>query len=507
MFPFLPLFALSLLALSTIHAEISGIKIKGRGFFEYGRIESTSDTLEVNYNNNTIQNASAQFTAIADIGENWTGALGFGGVERHVMQGKPSQARFVGFTFANYLTEARMTYASELSDHSLKFTFGYFPYHYNKNIRNLGAYLIRGPVYPGCLISGFEHASIDSTRGNTLGLWLRHESGMFSHDLILSNEREFAPSFDWHLTYVAKLNFGNVLELGSGINFYRLIAETKEITDPSEEFYTQDITAINRNKASDSVKASTYAHPYEFKFVEADSFTMDGDDVQYHNKTEYTHRGIKLMGMMSLDFKPLLGLEDAMRPDDFKLYMETALVGVKNYGTIYNKRSERIPFVFGINLPTFGWLDVLNLEIEYYGARYKNDTRKIQSPDRVLGYDQAQPQVSPLAPSPIPVSYQDYAPLKNKVDESGRWANDTTLQIVGTKYDIQNMTEDNLKWSVYLSKTIQGQMKFSFQIACDHFRPGPVKTGPINERGGSSTILIDPNFNDFYYMTRISYFF
>src|SRR6185436_11377689 len=117
---------------------------------------------------------------------------------------------------------------------------------------------------------------------------------------------------------------------------------------------------------------ATKFHPYELQYYEV----VGGDT------TLYTHRGIKVMGMASIDFKRLLGLESPFGEKDLRLYGEAALIGVKNYGTIYAKRGERVPFMVGFNLPTFGFLDFLSIEYERYPARYKADYSK-------LGYDRS----------------------------------------------------------------------------------------------------------------------
>ncbi len=69
-----------------------------------------------------------------------------------------------------YLVRADFTYAWwNTEDSKLKLTGGYFPYTYNPEVKNLGLYLLRGPVYPGVLISGFETKHIAPV-ANMLGL-------------------------------------------------------------------------------------------------------------------------------------------------------------------------------------------------------------------------------------------------------------------------------------------------------------------------------------------------
>lgn len=52
--------------------------------------------------------------------------------------------------------------------------------------------------------------------------------------------------------------------------------------------------------------------------------------------------------------------------DALKVYVEGAILGVKNYPLYYDKMRERIPVMFGINLPTLNYLDFLTVEAEYF---------------------------------------------------------------------------------------------------------------------------------------------
>ena len=85
----------------------------------------------------------------------------------------------------------------------------------------------------------------------------------------------------------------------------------------------------------------------------------------------YTFKGFKVMGRASADIGMLLGV-DAIRAGDFKIYSEIALLGVKDYDYLYDDKSERMPIMAGLNLPTFGLLDRLSFEGEYRRTRFPN---------------------------------------------------------------------------------------------------------------------------------------
>src|SRR5690606_35616763 len=84
-------------------------------------------------------------------------------------------------------------------------------------------------------------------------------------------------------------------------------------------------------------------------------------DWQSGNVGYYTFRGFKTMARVSLDIGALAGL-DMVRPGEFKLYSEVALLGVEDQPFYYEDKLERLPVMAGIRLPTFGLLDRLSVE-------------------------------------------------------------------------------------------------------------------------------------------------
>jgi hypothetical protein len=71
----------------------------------------------------------------------------------------------------------------------------------------------------------------------------------------------------------------------------------------------------------------------------------------------YTFKGFKTMARFSINFGTLLGMDESMGQDAFKLYGEWALFGVKDQPFYYDRKSERMPVMVGLNIPTFGILD------------------------------------------------------------------------------------------------------------------------------------------------------
>jgi hypothetical protein len=223
----------------------------------------------------------------------------------------------------------------------------------------------------------------------------------------------------------------------------------------------------------------------------------------------YTHRGTKLGANFSLDVKKLAGIGGPFGEKDLFFYGEWALIGVENQGTIYSKRADRMPVMFGFHIPTFGLLDFLSVEVERYTAKYKADYSK-------LGYDRslyfkniaAPPLVAGKSPSATPTSLVDLAGDKYTILPDGNFYNsqaDDTILVRGTALDPENQTGDDLKWSVNAEKTFARHFQFSAQVANDHFVPRPVRKGLLTETGGLSEIMTSSK--DWYYMVRVGYFF
>jgi hypothetical protein len=461
-----------------------------------GKVMHSTDTLHNNYNGNWQQSMGMQIYGSVQLAERLEGGFGLGMAQVYHSLGNSEQEKFTLSKFINYVSEARLTYT--LGEHPnplFSADIGNFAFNYAPQNKNLGLYLFRGPVYPGFLVSGFKEFHTDTTRATFLGLHLHNGLGNFQHDLLFSSERDLPPSFDWSLGYVARYKAFNALELGAGINFYHLISENEDITAPS-----RTSTSGLFEKDSALIASGAAFSPYELQYMEV---TAPGDTVTYK------HRGTKVMGLFSLDIKRLLGLDAPFGEKDLILYGEGAIVGTKNYGTVYSKMSERMPIMIGFNLPTFGWLDFLSLEVERYQAKFKPDYRK-------LGYDRslyfkniAAPQLlAQKSPSAIPISLKDLAGDRYTITTEGNFINNQTGDTVlvrGTELDPENLTADDWKWSLNVEKTFVHHVQISAQIANDHFVNRPVRSGLITETGGLSQIFT--SMKDWYWMLRVGYFF
>lgn len=172
---------------------------------------------------------------------------------------------------------------------------------------------------------------------------------------------------------------------------------------------------------------------------------------------EYQTNGTKLMVRASFNVQKLVPMP-FLNPQDLKVYTEAALLGTKNQPGYYEKRSERIPVMFGMNLPTFKVLDMLALEVEYFGSPLPDDY------EQVLTFN-------------YPV-YEEYSLLL---------------------HNSKNNRKDDWKWSVYGSRTLATGLSVRFQVANDHLRS--IDQATTNFSGKS--LMRDPS--NWYYVVSLNF--
>jgi hypothetical protein len=258
--------------------------------------------------------------------------------------------------------------------------------------------------------------------------------GMTHQDLLLTFETDIAPFYDASLSYIVSQKFGKSISTGGGVEFAHLISVDESQTTP--------ISPTTR-------------------------YTIGSDTTSHY----YTFRGAKVMGRLSIDPKitedhlvyriiadifygiiprELIGLIPLkyLGPEDFKLYYEGAILGVKNYPANdslnsingiknnlygYDSLFNKFPIMIGFNVPTFKLLDLLSVEVEWYGCPYPDNYKISLGTGNDLGV-------------PLP---------------------DPNQRVVSNNYTY----EDNWKWSVYLKKMLlHDHFGVILQCARDHMR-------------------------------------
>lgn len=344
-------------------------------------------------------------------------------------------------SFSFSLLDASMQTNWAVGDNDTIYTrFGYFPVKYNPEAMNLGEYLFRSNAYPALLISGFEVADKVKLAGINAGYRKHARAGSYKADLYLNTETESYPTGDLSLS--ALLGFStpkSFFDMSLGVSFFHLVSLEDTRTTPAKA----------KNRFGDRIY-----------YINNTSFVDSIGDT-----TDYTFKGVKAVARVAFDpkvfFHPKL-----LGKNDLKLYAEAAVLGVKNYPGWYNDFRERIPIMFGINLPAFKILDVLALEAEYFPNHYKNSYQFMWKGN-------------------CPVPYF-ITPAQQEIDYYSDW---------------KEKTDDDWKYSVYALKKIFN-FSISGQIASDH------TSRSIYQPSGKKIYTeMVPRTEDWYFMLRCGFYF
>jgi hypothetical protein len=323
-----------------------------------------------------------------------------------------------------FISQAQGTYAfGEVAHPLATASLGIFTYKYNADVRNLGEYLFRTGAYPNFILGDF-----DFPMARLMGVKISNNRiAAWKNDLLLTTETDIWPHFDWTLSYVGSYAFGNVLEVGAGAALTNLIAMRDKATTP---------------------------HSLKNMYVEnlrSDSAVLPGTDIKYEvvvgDTGYYTFKSAKLMARAAFNPQGLFpeGWTGVLGKDDLRIYAELAVLGWKDYprptpsdtvqvNSFYSDRMERMPVMLGVNLPAFGWLDLLSLEVEWYGLK---------------GPDSYQRRKEEDVPVPQPV---DLWIAKNG------------------SYTDADYRKDDWKWSLHLRKALTPGCDVIAQAARDHVR-------------------------------------
>lgn len=357
---------------------------------------------------------------------------------------------------------------------------GMFPYKYNPDASDLGEFLYRSGAYPGFTVTG-GYALVNNAAAYLQGAKASYRAGGFHGDLLLTTETNLAPLYDWSLGAIADYSVADgLLELGAGANLKRLIEVKPSRTSP----HVQANGYIEYQGQAYTTNLNYYDYQSEFYkkkgtpegTAKAAAFQAQHDLVEKLLDTAqtpippamhyYTNAGLLLMARAAFDIKKLIG-SDAFGPNDLRLYAEASVLGWKNYPVFYENRSERIPIMFGFNLPGFRFVDLISVQAEYYKSRWLNNTSQIAN------------QAIPLPFFPI--------------------AGDT----VASRTEWNDLARrDDWKWSILVQKKIAGYITLSGQVANDHLRLTSSRYyyGPQYDHNE-----ITISGKDWYWMTQLSW--
>jgi hypothetical protein len=431
------------------------VKLGAAGWLQFSQVGKSSDTLGGTryksgaFDGKNVFSPGGQLTLDAAFGDHLNIAAGFGMVSGNNLAYTHS-VNNLSYALPGtgaYVAEANFSY-SFLNNPGGKVsvTGGLFPYNYNPDVKNLGLYLLRGPVYPGTLISEFETKHVLPV-ANMMGLVLRTEWKSLTQDFLISSDLENYPYFDLSPAYIAGIQAHPSFHFGAGVSFYHLIP-----VDPK----------LTRGLKSDGVSRWFYADPTDTAGGKAPDTTRLG------------FAGTKLMANASFDPKPFFGNPEALGPEELKLYAEIGLIGLDNdkaHKDIYGDYLHRMPVMVGFSLPVFRTLDHLSFEVEWYGSKAQ---------DNLNNFNQGYSDISPY-------------PTNWRPDANGNF------------FSKFNSVRDNWKWSLHGSRTLQEHILLSFQVANDHYRPGVYQGYDDVHPPSRESILMTPK--DWYLNAKLAYFF
>ena len=383
-----------------------------------------------------------------------------------------------------YLEESKFTWSFGSPDRpSARLNLGYMYHKDNPDGRIFGDYIFRSMIYPSLLFTKFN-----SPRAQISGLNFEHTPlpGL-KYNLFALSETRFYPLYDVSLAATAGYAWGGVLEVGAGANFRGAVpvrpsrttpkgGEGEGVLDNTYKFVPfQPGTLVSTSKGPQTISIT--------KVDGADSavvIILDSAGVELSNKRVAAVKdGIAGLGDGLLTNEGLIGLtrnpsgsgelyselngtntsysfagqiytlraaisplgfleKNPLGKDALKIYAEGAVLGWKNYPAYYEKRSERIPIMAGVYLPTFNLLDFLAVEGEYFPSKH------------------------------IP-TYE--VRFKKNAPQPGAWKNPT----MESEWTQERRTKDDWKWGVAAKKSFQG-FGVVAQAGTDH-------TKLINESG------------------------
>ena len=381
----LPVFLMTMVSSPGNTQPSSGVQFKGgQAFYEFGSIvkgmAQATDTLD----NSWMQRFGGTFDMEATRGDHLSLYLGAGSIFWHSIPAAAGNSASKVYYGDAILTKAFASFLfGNKEEPFLTGRLGFFPVKYS-NSRTWGEYLFRSGTYPDYIVTGNGYTVVNTSSATVLGTQWTYRTAMgFSHDSFFTSERQTYPLHDFSFTYLAKYTSG-FFNVGLGIQFDRLIPVSPTLTTPTS----------TKNGVFNYQNRQYAANPEYYKFLSMAAY-RDGDSAQgdlwnadyqlMDSLTTFwednpgtrpqmewiTFKGIKPLAMLSLDFKSIFG-SDYFRNDELKLYTEAAILGWKNQSIYYENRMDRLVVMAGFNLPTFGLLDNLNIEVERWTAPYAN---------------------------------------------------------------------------------------------------------------------------------------
>lgn len=351
---------------------------------------------------------------------------------------------------------------------------GFFPVKYSPS-HNLGEYLYRSGTYPGTLhTGGWSYMNASAYMAQGLRYTLPTFGGLLTHDFTLFMERDYEPLNDFSPGYNLTARPLPYLELGAGVVWAhglsvrpsRLAPKTKVNAyskTTNMPVFGADLATPAYDSAGNFVGYDTLAREAQTLQDWEDCQAGDCSDIGY-----YTFRGFKAAAGAVFDVGALVAPQ-VIPASTFRVYGEVALLGIEDQPFYYEKKSERMPLMLGIDIPTFGILDRLSAEVEYNKSRFRNTIYSVNQ-------DQ----------NPIPLTKDDISGGSGL----GGYA------YLGDEGD----TKDDFRWSFFASRRITEGLSIHAQAASDHMRH-PDFWGVMSDESATRSR------SEWYYVLRMDFGF
>jgi hypothetical protein len=341
----------------------------------------------------------------------------------------------------------------------LTLKLGAFPYQYSSG-RNLGGRLFTSGTYPGTLTSNFWNL-VDGNDYGAQGLLgsFAFLDGSLKLDATAFFEHGLEPHYDLSPGLVASYKIGEWVELGAGAVFSHLIAWDEDAVTPKKRnnAFVGDQRLANSEwvkpglEANDTliVLATDPRYGTSVKdrpdVLNAKYMTLEENGIPTSRLEYYTFRGTKAMGRLTVTPFSLGG------PRKAAIYAEATLLGIKDYPFFYEKKEERMPVMFGVDLPMPGGFEVA-AEVEHYKNKFMNNVKSV--------YEEVLPQW-----------YEKPADFfVDSLDASGNRIPDPNGGFVPSHTPRVTHNNGEWFWSMTARKSAFGRANFTFKVAHDFLR-------------------------------------
>ena len=368
----------------------SKIQLSGFGYYMFGDIVKGSygDDIQNTFENQWVNTSLIHVDFTSDATSWLTTKLAYEMYADFPLKSANAMDKGSYFrTYTSYLASAEGIMHWDFKNsifNSLVVESGLFPYTFNSQVKNLGNYMYRSTIHPLSV-----QTKVDYPWADLLGV--RAEGGLLDNKLklnaFLTSEFIYVPFFDMTPAVSVEYAPSKIIDVGAAVALHHAI------------------------QLDDALLADSIGKRWQ---------------------------GTKVSAKAIFDPKPLFGGLSFLGEDDCKIYTETAILGFVdslevdtaelNSNGLFPEPNilQRMPILFGVNLPTWKLLDCFAVELEYFKSPYINDW---------FGLFDMQSQFARP-----PMTTKDWDNYINK---------------------------DNFKWSVYLKRAV-GKFELRSIIANDH---------------------------------------